>query len=240
MASAYDAVALLPSNLAQAKPQKADGGWAPYESMLPRPSHSNAGLHDECSRNTVPLVRTILRSKAYEKTISQRRQNNRDEYLSKPVVRPPNVPHALRRALKEEYDSRHKVEDEEDEADNEDDNSSLPGGALPKRPNAASRTPRPRFVKNGEVVSMRPVAGPDANAALTERYETPPMGSYSETHAHLAKLGRPRAPGVTLQMQRERGCVTAGRVFTWGGRLRFDTPKHDPSRDKALKERHLV
>ena len=31
-----------------------------------------------------------------------------------------------------------------------------------------------------------------------------------------------------------------GRVFTWGGRLRFDTPKHDPSRDKALKDKLLA
>ena len=61
---ADDVLSMLPSQVQR----RHANDWTNYEAMLPRPSHSKAGLHDECVRTTVPFVRTILRASAHEKT----------------------------------------------------------------------------------------------------------------------------------------------------------------------------
>ena len=234
---ADDVLSMLPSQVQR----RHANDWTNYEAMLPRPSHSKAGLHDECVRTTVPFVRTILRASAHEKTTTSARQNNHDKFLASPRKPSWRSAHEERDVLKREWKAKHSVLSEEELAEAEaleDKGNKEEASKLPKRPKAVSRTPRPRFTdKTGEVVSTRPVV---SEPGTTVRHETPPMGSYSETHAHLAKQSRTRAPGVTEDMQKQRYVVTSGRAFTWGGRLRFEMPKHDPTRSRQLLTRNLA
>jgi hypothetical protein len=36
--------------------------WSHYEALLPKPSHSNVGRYVDCSHDTIPQVRSYLRS----------------------------------------------------------------------------------------------------------------------------------------------------------------------------------
>jgi len=68
-------------------PLKSNGrDWRNYEVLLPRPSHSVVGRANDCKFSTIPYVRTVLRSEAYERTVSRTKQQNLNSELARPKV----------------------------------------------------------------------------------------------------------------------------------------------------------
>ncbi|GHP02042.1 hypothetical protein PPROV_000079800 [Pycnococcus provasolii] len=112
---ADDVLSMLPSQVQR----RHANDWTNYEAMLPRPSHSKAGLHDECVRTTVPFVRTILRASAHEKTTTSARQNNHDKFLASPRKPSWRSAHEERDVLKREWKAKHSVLSEEELAEAE-------------------------------------------------------------------------------------------------------------------------
>jgi hypothetical protein len=57
--------------------------------------------------------------------------------------------------------------------------------------------------------------------------------TYSETPMHTRAKGS-LVFDLPQFVRTERATITAGRIFTWGGRYKMELPKYDPHRAKAL------
>ena len=58
---------------------------------------------------------------------------------------------------------------------------------------------------------------------------------YSETSFREKEAGRKVFNAIGDDVARERATITAGRTFTWGGRMKLDLPAFNPNRERMLR-----
>mmetsp|Transcript_11357 Transcript_11357/g.21630 ORF Transcript_11357/g.21630 Transcript_11357/m.21630 type:complete len:195 (-) Transcript_11357:180-764(-) len=180
--------------------------WSNYEAMLPRPSHSTTGRQYDCKSNTIPHIRTFLRANAHERTVSLEKQTAHDAHLSVPKkLAAPTGQGAERR--KEQME---KIA------------NSRKSGVVKQLPPLSQRV----FPRRS-AATQAPADG-ESSKHLEEEDET-----YSETPIHQREA-QAKVFDLPQFLRTERAIITAGRTFTWGGRLKLQLPGYDPLRHKQL------
>ena len=162
--------------------------------------------------STLPFVASLMKTESHQRMVSQRRQKLRDVLLSRPrvvqmVPGPDGLMEGARRAQ-----------------------GPLTGKPSPQR---GQPLPPPRPPPPLPVVKVRPTA-PKRRLAKAEDDEVD-SDKYSETSfLHRRKAGR--VFDLSEYVTRERATFSAGRTFTWGGRMRFKLPTADKDdRDRLLR-----
>mmetsp|Transcript_25508 Transcript_25508/g.42735 ORF Transcript_25508/g.42735 Transcript_25508/m.42735 type:complete len:201 (+) Transcript_25508:396-998(+) len=185
--------------------------WSHYEALLPKPSHSNVGRYVDCSHVTIPQVRSYLRSEAYERTTTQPQQSAHDAKLSVPKrLDKQKIGQGAQRALKQKQliaESRTKA--------------SAQSKSEYFVPELSKRVLPPVSSK----LRTRPPREPRADQEWDE--------SYSETPIHIREH-QGKVFDLPPFVCKERAIITAGRTFTWGGRMKLQLPGYDPLRAKNL------
>lgn len=210
--------------------------WSQYSVLLPQPSFSKTGSQIEVLTSSRPMVRSILRSQTYERTVSvedqdrkwasmarakyhvekdpvigaweARRQSYRAE-VRKTLDRNPNLPFAKRPPMLEP-----------------------PPPPPPKPvpvPHPKSRLPdlERRLARERRRNGEKPANHP--SMANIDRY--------SETPVHRRAASRKVFNDIPADVSRERSIITKGRRFTWGGRQKLELPGFNPHRERQLREK---
>ena len=206
--------------------------WTRYEVLLPQPSFSKIGQTIEQTTSSRPMVRSILRSQAYERVVSVEDQDRKWAAMAKakhakekdPSVAAWEHELALRRAEARK-------------------NLSLPFArpGPPLRPEPTPPKPEPvphpkstlpnlerRLARERRRAGQKPVVGEPNDAQ---------RGKYSETPVHRRFAERKVFNHLPPEVARERSIITSGRRFTWGGRQKLALPGFNPHRERQLREK---
>ena len=193
--------------------QDRGGAWLRQAAIIkPVESCSLPGRAQEAMGSTLPFVASLMKTESHQRMVNRRRQKLRDVLLSRPrvvqmVPGPDGLMEGARRAQ-----------------------GPLAGKPSPQR---GQPLPPPRRPPPLPVVKVRPTA-PKRRLAKAEDDEVD-SDKYSETSfLHRRKAGR--VFDLSEYVTRERATFSAGRTFTWGGRMRFKLPTADKDdRDRLLR-----
>ena len=211
--------------------KKSSVEWTRYEVLLPQPSYSRVGQTIEQTTSSRPMVRSILRSQAYERMVNVEDQDRRWTAMAKakhakdkdPAVAAWEHELALRRAEARK-------------------NRSLPFArpGPPLRPEPTPPKPEPmphpkstlpdlerRLARERRRAGQKPKGHPS----------TTRPDRYSETPVHQRFAERKVFEHLPPEVARERSIITSGRRFTWGGRQKLTLPGFNPNRERQLREK---
>eukprot|EP00240_Pyramimonas_obovata_P014545 CAMPEP_0118923462 /NCGR_PEP_ID=MMETSP1169-20130426/1975_1 /TAXON_ID=36882 /ORGANISM="Pyramimonas obovata, Strain CCMP722" /LENGTH=204 /DNA_ID=CAMNT_0006864447 /DNA_START=218 /DNA_END=829 /DNA_ORIENTATION=+ len=193
--------------------------WANYEALIPRPSHSKAGKTVDARQYTIPQVRTFLRAEAYQRTVTQPQQATRDSLMAVPKVRNAEVGSGTSFRQKQRqriHEAKTRTAEHVQRLKANEADKLIPSLSRRELPPVAAHRPRP----------MR-----ETSRAAEDQWDE----SYSETPIHIREH-QAKVFDLPKFVCKERAIITAGRTFTWGGRMKHQLPGYDPLRARNLTE----
>lgn len=217
--------------------------WTQYEVLLPQPSFSKCGNTFELMTGNKPMVRSILRSHAYERVVSVEEQDRKWASMARPISRHQTEKDPAVVAWKHRVADR-RAEERADPTSARDPSypaRTLQGPFARRRPaeplqeQPAMPTPHPKStLPNLErrLARERRRAGekPKDHPSITDPER------YSETPVHRRAANR-KVFEIPAEVARERSIITSGRRFTWGGRQKLALPGFNPHRERQLREK---
>lgn len=205
--------------------------WTRYEVLLPQPSYSKIGHTIEQMTSSRPMIRSILRSQSYARTVSVEQQDRKWTEMARakhvkekdPSVASFESDLASRRAEARKYPAH-----------------TLPFARRPPiRPELTEPKPEPtphpkstlpdlerRLARERRRAGQKPVGHPDIGEP----------DRYSETPVHR-RFAERKVFALPPEVARERSIITSGRRFTWGGRHKLALPGFNPHRERQLREK---
>mmetsp|Transcript_40424 Transcript_40424/g.99980 ORF Transcript_40424/g.99980 Transcript_40424/m.99980 type:complete len:226 (-) Transcript_40424:132-809(-) len=212
--------------------------WTQYEVLLPKPSYSATGKGIEVITSSAPMVRSILRSHAYEVVVSVEDQDRKWAAMAKAKA-PRKIDSAVGAWENELAERRAEARR----------NLALPFAKRPpppQVPHPSSSGPTPAVATIPEAARLKIL--PDLERRLARerrRAGQKPQdheslrtaANYSETLVHTRAVDRKVFDHIPRDVARERSIITSGRRFTWGGRHKLALPAFNPHRERQLREK---
>eukprot|EP00899_Mesostigma_viride_P002206 jgi/Mesvir1/11987/Mv00296-RA.1 len=210
--------------------------------LLPRPSVSYSGRSYEGREDTISKVKSFLRASEYEQNATKGSQERQISRLAQPkfAASEPHDWSADRWKLKRAGD--HNASHAHKDTGQHSPMSHAHAHSTPGSPSRLAPLSVPAAARR-HTVGPRSLDNSPKSPALRRGSWTPDARSsefdekYSETPMHLQEM-HSKVFDIPDFIARERAVITAGRTFTWGGRMRYKLPGFNPSRNHVLKSFH--